>query len=195
MALARYSILSLYAILLAGCAATLNVSSHLDPTADFSSYRTYQWGPADPLPAGDPRLDRNGIFIDGFQGAVEKQMRARGIQMVDRGDVDLLIHVHAVVQDRIDINTIDRARGYVAIDDWRPLTRTYEAGTIVLDVIDARRNTLIWRGWVQTRLDDVLGNRTRMSQVIEQGVMRMFERYPRGLGNPESTPRREDARR
>jgi hypothetical protein len=195
MALARHSILSLFAILLAGCAATLKVSSHLDRAADFSISRTYQWGPADAFPAGDPRLDRNALFLDVFQGAVEKQMRARGIQMVEREDADLLIHFHAVVQDRMDINTVDRAHGYFAIEDWRPLTRTYEAGTIVLDVIDARHNRLIWRGWVQTSLDDVLGERTRMSQVIEQGVTRMFRRYPRTLGNAESTPGRKDPRR
>jgi len=46
-----------------GCAA-MTVSSHLDRLADFGTYRTWDWGPADALPTGDPRLDHNPFFKD-----------------------------------------------------------------------------------------------------------------------------------
>ena len=39
---------------------------------------TYDWGPADALPTGDPRLDQNPFFKDHLEGAVEKELATRG---------------------------------------------------------------------------------------------------------------------
>jgi hypothetical protein len=54
----------------------------------------------------------------------------------------------------------------------------YEAGTLVLDVIDARTNTLIWRGWAQNSVEDMLDDRDRMAKTIDQAVARMLLRLP-----------------
>ena len=174
-------LLFIFALFAVGCAATLNVSSHVDRAADFSVHRSYAWGPADALPTGDPRLDRNPFFVDLFQGAVEKQLRRRGLQLADNGASDLLIHFHATIQNRLDVDAIDRARGYCASVECLPSTSTYEAGTLVFDVVDANTNRLIWRGWVQTDLGSLLGNRARLAEVIENGVEGMFQHYPREL--------------
>ena len=92
------------------CAATMTVSSHVERGLDFARYRTFAWGPADALPTGDPRLDRNPFFKDHVQGAVEKRLAHRGL-LVTAGDADLLIHYHANVSRRINPNQVDR--GYV----------------------------------------------------------------------------------
>ena len=86
---------------LAGC-ATLNVSSHVREGVDFAVYRTYDWGPADALPTGDPRLDRDPFFQDHMEGAVERGFALRGIARVSEGTPDLLVHYHASIASRID---------------------------------------------------------------------------------------------
>ena len=65
----------------AGCAVTMSVSSHVDRSLDFARYRTFDWGPADALPTGDPRLDRDPFFKDHVQGAVERGLAARGMEL------------------------------------------------------------------------------------------------------------------
>ena len=60
------------------CAAAMTVSSYQDRAIDISAYRTFDWGPADALPTGDPRLDRDPFFKDQVQGAVEKSWRRAG---------------------------------------------------------------------------------------------------------------------
>ena len=67
-------------VLIAGCATTMTVSSHVDRAVDFAHYRTYDWGPADALPTGDARLDANPFFKDHLQGEVEKQLAAKGFE-------------------------------------------------------------------------------------------------------------------
>jgi hypothetical protein len=51
----------------------------------------------------------------------------------------------------------------------------------VIDVIDGRTNRLIWRGWAQSGVADILNNRDRMARRIDQAVTRMFERFPSPL--------------
>jgi hypothetical protein len=60
--------------------ATLNVSSHVQRGLDFAQFHTYDRGPADALPTGDPRLDRNPFFGDQVEGAVEKQPATKGFE-------------------------------------------------------------------------------------------------------------------
>src|SRR5574338_1556470 len=86
---------------MAGC-ATLTVSSHIERTANFSDYVTYDWGPPDNLPVGDPRLDNNPFFRDHLQGAIEKQLAMKGYERALSGDPDLLVHYHASVSQKVD---------------------------------------------------------------------------------------------
>jgi hypothetical protein len=155
------------------------VSSHTEPGLAWSQYRTYEWGQADSLPPGDPRLEKDPYFQDRVAGAIEKQMAARGFERADpTAKPDLLIHYHATIADRIDVDAIDRGNGYCAATDCTPRVTHYEAGTLVVDVVDARTNRLIWRGWAQDSLDGVLGNRDRVRHTIEEGVTRMFVSLP-----------------
>lgn len=160
-----------------GC-ATMTVSSHVRSGIDFARYRTFDWGPADALPTGDPRLDKNLFFQDHVLGAVEKQLAARGFEMATTGTPDLLIHYHASINQRIDINRADREHGYCYEEDCPAGTIAYEAGTLVLDLVDTRTNRMIWRGWAQDSLEGVLENPDRMARQIDEAVTRMLQRLP-----------------
>jgi hypothetical protein len=48
----------------------------------------------------------------------------------------------------------------------------------VLDIIDAKTNRLIWRGWAQSRVQELLDDPDRMAQTVREAVERMFERLP-----------------
>lgn len=165
----------------AGCATRMTVSSHAVPGLDVARYRTYDWGPADALPTGDPRLDKDPFFQDHVQGAVEKELAAKGFEQSTRGTPDLLIHYHANISQRIDADRTDREHGYCYGDDCRSGVIQYEAGTLVLDIVDTRTNKVIWRGWAQDSVEDVLDNRDRMERKINEAVSRMLARFPRPL--------------
>jgi hypothetical protein len=172
---------ALSALIVTGCATTMNVSSHVERGLDFGRYRTYDWGPADALPTGDPRLDQDPFFRDHLQGAVEKQLAARGFERTASDASDLLIHYHASINQRIDVNRFDRQYGYCYTDDCQVGIIEYEAGTLVLDIVDSRTKRLIWRGWAQDSVEDTLQNRDRMAQKIDEAVTRMMAMLPKGL--------------
>ena len=166
---------------LTGCATTLNVSSHVERGVDFAQYRSYDWGPADALPTGDPRLDRDPFFQDHLQGAVEKQLATKGLGWGTPGMADLLIHYHANISERIDVDRMDIDRGYCYADGCSPPVVAYEAGTLVLDIIDMRTNRLIWRGWAQGSVKGMLDSQDTMARQINEAVTRMFMAFPRPL--------------
>jgi len=164
--------LALLAMATAACATTMNVSSHVDREVDFSRYQTFDWGPADALPTGDPRLDANPFFKDHLQGEVERQLTRRGFTLAKPGAADLLIHYHAHITERIDVASVDKSYGYGG------QVRDYEAGTIVIDVVDARTNKVVWRGWAQDAVKGMLANEDTMAAKIDEAVTRMLARLP-----------------
>ena len=170
---------ALTALALAGC-ATMNVSSHIEPTANFVDYVTYDWGPPDNLPVGDPRLDNNPFFHDYLQGAVEKKMVAKGFERVVKGQpADLLIHYHASVNQKLDVYEVDNRYGY-CYGNCEPQVVDYELGTLVIDIVDAKTNKVVWRGWAQDAMNGIIDNQQRLEKQVDEEVTRMMRLLPRG---------------
>ena len=114
-----------------------------------------------------------------IEGAVEKQLAAKGLQRASSGSPDLLIHYHASIDQRIDVNQTEREYNYCQTTNCDSWVVNYEAGTLVLDIVDAKTNKLIWRGWAQDSVADVLKNPDREAAKIDEAVTRMLARLPR----------------
>ena len=151
----------------------MNVSSYLDRGADLGRYHTYAWGPADAMGTGDPRLDSNPFFEERVQADVEKQLATRGFEKTT-GTPELLLHYHASINQKVDANIADQKYGYC--NECKPYV--YDAGTIVLDLVDARSNKLVWRGWAEDSLDGVIDNQQLMERKIDDAVTRILQRLP-----------------
>jgi hypothetical protein len=165
------------ALLLSACATT-TAGFHVDPTVDLQLFDTYDWGPRDALPVADPRLDDDPAFHDYVQGAVEKQLATRGLERVPASAApDLLIHYHATIATRMDVAHADREHGYCYGDDCVSRVMWYEAGTLVIDMVDARTNRVVWRGWARDNLNDALEKPDVLHAKIDAAVRRIFERF------------------
>ena len=164
-----------------GACATMSVGSYVERGVDFAPYQTYEWGPADALPTGDPRLDNNPFFRDHVTGAVEKELDLRGLRLADAGAGDLLIHYHANISQRIEVNGFENAYNCRSEVDCRPNVSEYEAGTLVLDIADARTNRVIWRGWARDSVEAALNNQDIMEEQFVEAVRRMMAEFPRSL--------------
>ena len=165
----------------AGCGA-MTVSSHMEHGLDFQEFLTYDWGPPDALPTGDPQLDRNPFFLDHVEGAIEKQLAAKGFRRSDpEVRPDLLVHYHAVITRRLDVNRVDREFGYCFDEECSARVIEYKVGTLIVDIIDTRTQRLVWRGWAQDTVAGVLNDEDRLARTIDQAVVAMFMRLPRSL--------------
>ena len=167
------------AALAAGC-ATMLVSSHVERSVNFAHYVTYDWGPPDNLPVGDPRLDNNPFFNDYLQGAIEKGLAARGYERVNIGvEPQLLLHYHASINQKVDVYKADHPYGY-CYGDCESRIVEFEEGTLVLDIVDASTKKVVWRGWAQDAMNGVINDQDRLERKVDESVVRMMQLLPRG---------------
>lgn len=162
------------ALTVTGCAA-MRVNSFIERGTNFTVYRTYEWAPADQLATGDPRLDNNEFFQERVQAAVEKGLAARGLEKAASAP-DFVLHYHASVTQRVDTAGVDRKYGYC--EDCTP--SVFDAGTLTLDIVDARTKRLVWRGWAESTFDGVVDNQEWLEQKIDEAVAQILGRLPMG---------------
>jgi hypothetical protein len=175
------------AAVVAGC-ATLNVSSHVEQGIDFSQFVTYGWGPADALPTGDPRLDSNPFFKDYLTGAVERALAKRGYRPATDAHPQLVIHFHANVTQRFEVHGVEPRNYPQCSPNCEPDVAEYEDGTIIVDVVNAATNRVIWRGWAQANIAGLIDKQDAMRRHIDKSVTQMFERFPERSAAPAVPP-------
>ena len=164
-------------VLAAGC-ASMNVSSYVERGYDLSRFHTYAWSPAPAAATGDPRLDSNPFFDEQMRAEVEMQMAMRGFERTARPP-DLLVHYHANMTQRIETEDLDGQYGSCEQGNCR--AEVYDAGTILIDLVDPGTQKVIWRGWAEGAMDGVVDDQTWLEAKITQAVTRIFERLPRPL--------------
>jgi hypothetical protein len=158
----------------------MHVNSYVQRGADLNRYRTYGWSLAEE-PTGDPRLDSNPFFQERVRAAVDQQLARRGFEQLSDAP-DLLVHYHVSVGEDIDVSLIDRETGncYGETDtDCRPYV--YDAGTLVIDLVDARTKALVWRGWAEDTMEGAIDNQRLMEQKIDKAVEGILQRFPERL--------------
>ena len=163
--------LAVAALAATGC-MTLSVNMDYDREANFASYETYGWQESEATLSDD-----NPFLHQRLRAAIETQLSDKGLQRVD-GDPDLLVAYHGEGVERVAIDRV----GYY--DSWywgvgasTTRVRTYEEGTLVVDLVDADANRLVWRGIAN---DVVAGSPDRVTQQIETATRQMFRNYPPG---------------
>ena len=149
---------------LVGC-ATAQVNTDWDANAQFTNYHTYAWMDTPHMQA----MQQATLFDRRLRGSVEEQLTAEGLRKADTNDeADLLLVYHTGVKDKIDV----QQWGYFG-RQWD--VREYQQGTLVLDLVDAKSKSLVWRG---TASGEVSGGADPSSETIAKTIKKMFERYP-----------------
>ena len=160
------------------CAVPIRVGSYVERGADLQLYRSYDFAPLEPTPTGDPRLDSNPFFTERVQAAASRGLADRGYVRSSSDAADLLVHFHASVVQGLDIGTIDRERGRCP-DEGGCRPYTYDAGTLVMDLVDARTGKLVWRGWAESNFQGMVDNQALLEERIDIAMARLLAQLPR----------------
>lgn len=161
------------ALVAAGC-APVRVNASLERGMTFTNYTSYTWADDSRFSTGDPRLDNNEFFQHRLQGDVDAVLEQRGLEKVSATSADFVIHYHANISQRIDVNALDRGYGYC--EDCH--SSIYDAGTITLDFVDAKTNKLVWRGWSEGSLEGI-DNQQLIESRIDESVKKILQQLPR----------------
>lgn len=175
----RLGALLLVAATSAACAAPIRVSAYAERGQNVSRYTSYDFATAPAESTGDPRLDSNPFFLERVRAAVDRGLAAKGYVRQATAP-DLLVHFHASVTQNIDIVDVDRKAGYCGDDNCRPFV--YDAGTLVVDLVDTKSKALAWRGWAESTIDGVIDDQAWMDERVDAAVARITARLPAAAG-------------
>ncbi|MCU7552298.1 DUF4136 domain-containing protein [Chitinophagaceae bacterium LB-8] len=154
------------------CSPTMQVHSDYDKSADFSNYKTFSLYKSDSS-SSISQLNQQRII-----NAVRNEMIKKGYQETSSSP-DILVNQVTILKDKVSVSSNTNYYGYGGM--YRPYywgagggysTTNYDVqhvkdGSLIIDIIDARTNKLIWQGIGNKEIDKPIKNPdTKIPQAI-----------------------------
>ena len=171
MQLSRVSVGFGLAMLLASGAFAQKVSTDYAKDANFATYKTFMWL-KDPN-ATDPLMKQR--IIDDVNAA----LTAKGLKLVT-ADADVAVAAHCATEKERSLQTFYDGFG----GGWRwggrfgsatTMVNTFEVGTLIVDIFDAKSKEALWRG---TATKTISENPEKNAENLNKAVTKMFKEYP-----------------
>jgi hypothetical protein len=148
------------------------VKTDYDHSANFGQYKTYSW---EKVQTKDP------LMVDRIKDAVNGALTAKGLTQVDSGG-DLCVMAIEITQNQQTLNTFYDGFGggwrwarFGGFGDATTTTETYQVGTLVVDLFNAKTKNLVWRG---SASDTLSNNADKNTKNLDKGVQKMFAHFP-----------------
>ena len=178
----------LSALLLQACAKNpIQVTTDTRPL-DYSGLSTYRWY------AGEDTQHHEGISEIGLariKTSIDETLSMK--QFSESADAPLIVNFSVNAKTQTDINTYQVYDGYAPGFSWNrdygaswlktreEFTETeidsYLEGVLIIDIVDARSNLLVWRGIGKARLPEVMNSAER-DKLVKGSVESILENFP-----------------
>ena len=166
-------------LMLPAVALAQKTSFDFDKAADFTLYKTYTL--KDGTKVGDPLIDKR--LVD----AIGVELAAKGLTRNDTNP-DVVVVYHVAFDKKQDISTFSTGMSYgpygygwgggwggMGVTDVRVIEILQ--GTLIIDVADAKKNQIVFRG-MGVKEVDVQAKAEKRDKNISQAVNKIFKNYP-----------------
>ena len=164
-----------------GCTTTsrVGVTNDFDHSVNFRAYKTWAWYPQQPRDAESGPAKGYESFLDKrIRTAVAAEMTRKGLTEVDKAP-DIYVAYSARVEDKQQVSPYYNGLGYpygygygYYGRNYSPVTQ-YKAGTVVIDIIDARRKELAWRGTGQAQVNQNTIDEAESNRIVN-GILSTY---------------------
>lgn len=180
-----------FTVLLLSACSTTDTSWDYNPDIHFAQFKTFAWI--------TPNSDNSQFHLDGLMDqrvrhAVDNNLQKKGLTLVAKDKADIWVNYLTKVKTKMDINSFTSYYGYNPYysfygPSWGwgqpfgalPVTQTqvhqYNVGTLIIDIIDAKTEQLIWRG----SLGDIVKDKKTPEQritFINNAVNAILAKFP-----------------
>jgi hypothetical protein len=165
----KYALLAL--VLCAGPAVVLaqQVSVNYNHSQSFSGFHTYAWG------SNNANQVQNSILAQVAQQDIEAALQAKGLQKVQESqNPDLIILASGGMRQQTSYSAWGM-RGIGGGMGGITPQQNVEA-TLVVDLHDAKSQSLIWRGIAQ---DTLSNNGDKNQKMVQSAISKMFKQWPK----------------
>jgi len=160
-------------------ASRVGVTNDFDHSVNFRAFKTWAWYPQQPADTeGGPAKGYESFLDKRMRAAVAAEMARKGLTEVDKAP-DIYVAYSARVEDKQQVSPYYNGLGYpygygygYYGRNYAPITQ-YKAGTVVIDIIDARRKELAWRGTGQAQVDQATINEVETQRIVN-GILSTY---------------------
>ncbi len=169
---------------LASCAPSIAVKYDYDPKVNVRQFSTYRIE-ADRQRNADPIVGSN-LNQRRIADALDLSLKARGYKPVTQGEADLVVRFFTDARDKqqIQSNNTMSPWGW-GFGGWgmpnQVYSRQYEENRVVINVIDARTNDIVWQGWATGQMNSRNKERDR-DQAYRETVTSIMKNFPESAG-------------
>jgi uncharacterized protein (DUF1501 family) len=144
------------------------VSVNYNHSQSFSSYHTYAWA------SNNANQVQNSILAQVAQQDIDTAMQGKGLQKVQESQKpDLILLASGGMRQQTSYSA-SGMRGIGGGMGGITPQQNVEA-TLIVDLHDAKSQSLIWRGIAQ---DTLSNNGNKNQQLVEKAIQKMFKQWP-----------------
>ena len=156
------------------CISPLKVYTDFDPDYSVRDYKTFGWISNKQLEQKGNPLYYNELNDKRIKKEVTLQMTNRGYHFATT-NAGLVMHYHFVWENRELLNP-DPFGDYGSYWLNRNLNGfEFREGTLIIDLMDPKTNSLVWRGWAVGFLDE--DRPDQMGKQITRAVQTIFKKF------------------
>jgi len=143
----------------------------VDPSAPFSSYRTFMIEVSPPEPEEDPTGQRARVY-DALNESIAGDLEKKGLESTtDQPDLKVVYTGYTGAAVTGGVMT-----GAGAMRGWRFYdTNVYDQGTLIIEMIDTTTDKSVWRGTIPVAMPKDPAN---IPQKAAQAAGKLLKRYP-----------------
>ncbi len=169
-------------VFLAGC-SSVHVVLDYDRAAEFEHLKTYAWQHATQPKSGNPRIDNDLIDVR-IRNAVNTTLATKGFRQAPRAEADFLVAYFVEYKRRIGGSAVSFGLGAGSFSRFGGVGYStdisdYEEGVLMIDIIDARNDKVVWRG-TGTRVVYEGSDPDKVSKIVNEAVSKILAKFPPG---------------
>jgi len=165
----RFALLAMLVSITSAIAVGQQVSVNYNHSQSFAQYHTYAWG------SNNANEIQNSILAQVAKQDIDSAMQAKGLQKVQESQSpDLILTANGGMKQQTSYSAWGMRGIGGGMGGITPEQNVI--GTMIVDLYDAKTQSLIWRGIAQ---DTLSNNGNKNQQAVEKAVQKMFKQWPK----------------
>jgi hypothetical protein len=153
----------------ATAARSQTVSVNFNQSQSFAAYHTYAWG------SKNANQIKNSILAQVAMQNIDTALQGKGLTKVEENQTpDLIVTANGGMQQQTTYTAMGMrgfGGGMATISPQQNVV-----GTLIVDLYDAKTQSLVWRGIGQNSLSN---SGSKNQQTVQKAVAKMFKQWPK----------------
>ena len=165
----RYALIAVVVSITSAIAVGQQVSVNYNHGQSFAQYHTYAWG------SNNANEIKDSILAQVAKQDIDSAMQAKGLQPVQESqNPDLILTANGGMKEQTSYSAWGMRGFGGGMGSITPEQNVI--GTMIIDLYDAKAQSLVWRGIAQ---DTLSNNGNKNQQLIQKAVQKMFKQWPK----------------